>query len=62
MTIYTGCPHCGKAISFELPTDRDIRIAPGKNNMAGKLVCDGCKKTSDVFITIMPTGEVHEIL
>lgn len=61
MTIYTGCPHCGKAISFELPPT-GVKAAPGNLKLACKVGCEKCGKLTDVFITMLPTGEVHEVL
>jgi len=61
MNIYTGCPNCGKAISFDLPK-KNVHVNPGKMQIACKLKCEKCGKLTDVFITMLSTGEVHENL
>lgn len=56
MTIFTGCGHCGKAISFDLP-QKEVQIEAGKIKTVCKVHCERCEQLSDVMITILPTGE-----
>lgn len=61
MTIYTGCPHCDKAIRFSL-AHKEVGVEPGKLRLAAKVRCEKCDQISDVMITILPTGESNEVL
>lgn len=56
MIIYTGCPHCDKAIRAEL-SHKEVGVEPGKMRVAAKIKCERCDGISDVLITILPEGE-----
>lgn len=56
MIIYTGCPHCGKAIQADL-SHKQVGTEPGTMKLAARIKCEKCDGLSDVFITILPQGE-----
>lgn len=56
MTIFTGCPHCDKAISADI-SHKQVGVEPGKMRVAAKIKCEKCDGIADVLITILPEGE-----
>lgn len=56
MKVYTGCPHCDKAITADI-SHKEVGVEPGKLRVAAKIQCEKCGGISDLFVTILPEGE-----